>query len=147
MTDRPLSLRQKVCGPNAKPIAALIARGDRASIRAQAQFGNFLATGLNDLRRAADALSRESGDAIRRQRLLFIVRDLRTASTTAGRLRLGAVLASLENAAHMNALDAEILGLHLDAAMLASNPGLPERDYQRLSADLARAVAHRGARA
>ena len=134
-------------GPNARPIADLIARGDRASIRAQAQFGDFLAIGLNDLRQAADALSRESGDAVRRQRLLFIVQDLRTASTTAGRLQLGSVLASLENAARMDALDAEILQLHLDAAMLASNPVLPERDYQRLSANLARAVAHRSGRA
>lgn len=140
---QPPSLLQKVRGPNAKPISALIAQGDRAAGRAQAQFGDFLEGRVIELRRAADAVLAHPGDAARRHALCFIAADLRSSSITAGRPRLGAILASLEGAAKKDVLDAEILRLHLDAVALVSNPGLTESDYQRLTGDLARAVAHR----
>jgi hypothetical protein len=132
-----------VGGPNARPIAALVADGQHAAGRAQALFGDFLKGRLEDLHRAADPVMRDPGDAARRQALLFIVQDLRSSSITAGRPRLGAVLASLEDAARRDALDAQILSLYLGALALVANAGLPESDYRRLTGDLARAVAHR----
>jgi hypothetical protein len=143
LTSRHQTLRQKVCGPNARPIGTLVAQGDRAAGRAQTLFGDFLTGRLDDLRRAAAALLRRPADAAARQAVVFIAQDLRSSSVTAGRPRLGAILASLEGAALQDALDAEILRLHMDALALVSTPGLPENDYQRLTGDLARAVAHR----
>jgi hypothetical protein len=143
LTRRFQSLRQKVRGPNARPIATLIAQGDRAGGRALAQFGDVLQGRLGELRAAADGLVTYPGDAGRRHAVVFIAEDLRSSSVTAGRPRLGAILASLGSAVRRDVLDTEILRLHLDAVALVSNPGLPESDYRRLTADLARAVAHR----
>jgi len=143
LISRPQTLRQKVRGPNARPIATLVTQGDRAAGRVQSQFGDFLPGRLNELRHAADSLLGHPGDAARRHAVVFIAQDLRSSSVTAGRPRLGAILASLEDAAGKDVLDAEILRLHLDVVALVSNPGLPESDYRRLTADLARAVAHR----
>lgn len=143
MTRRSQSLRQKVRGPNARPIAALIGQGDRAAGRAQAQFGDFLHGRLGELRHAANALLNRPCDAGRRHAVIFIAEDLRSSSVTAERPRLGAILASLGSAVRKDVLDIEILRLHLDAVALVSNPGLPESDYRRLTTDLARAAAHR----
>lgn len=142
LTDAVLTLRRKVSGPNARPIAALIAEGERGAARACYVFSDFLLERLADLRRAVEMLLREPHQA-RWLTLLFIAQDLRSSADTAGRGRLSTLLASLEGLARQDMVDGDILTLHLDAMSLALDPALPEEDYQRLLTGLARAVRHR----
>jgi len=142
LTDTALSLRRKIGGPNARPIVALVAEGERGAARACTVFSDFLSERLADLRHAVDLLLREPHPA-RRLALLFIAQDLRSSAATAGRARLSGLLSSLEGLTRQDKMDADILALHLDAMSLAMDPALPEADYQNLLTGLARAIRHR----
>lgn len=136
------SLLERISGPNAVPLSALVKKGEVAAEKVQESFGDYLGTRLRDL---ADVRIRLSGapDAVWDQFYSLVV-DLRGSAAMAGRQGLGEVCTSLETLLKEHARDAraaQVAASHVDTLVLLSSGQESPAAVKRLSAELVQAVA------
>jgi len=136
------SLLEKISGPNAMPLTALVRRAEVAAEKVQASFGDYLGTRLRDL---ADVRYRLSGapDVVWDQFYSLVV-DLRGSAAMAGRQGLGEVCVSLETLLKDHVRDAraaQVVASHVDTLVLLSSGQESQAAARRLTAELAQAVA------
>jgi len=141
------SLYEKIQGPEAVPIEALIERGDTAARRASADYLEFFRTRLPAVETLANALFVGSPDGTAWRSFYIAVHDLRSSSASAGYEAVSAISQSLEGLLverdHENPLMRDVIKLHLDALSLAASNNAPVPDGKesaRLIKDLGRAV-------
>jgi hypothetical protein len=137
-----LSLLERISGPNAVPLTALVKRGEVAAEKVQASFGDYLGERLREL---ADVRYRLSGapDAVWDQFYSLVV-DLRGSAAMAGRQALGEVCVSLETLLKEHVRDAraaQVVASHVDALVLLSSGNESQAAARRLTAELIQAVA------
>ena len=136
------SLLERISGPNAVALTALVKRAEVAAEKVQESFGDFLDARLREL---ADLRYRLSGapDPVWDQAYALVV-DLRGSSAMVGRQGLGEVCASLETLVKDHLRDAraaQAVTSHVDALMLLSSGQESQAAVKRLTAELAQAVA------
>ena len=78
------SLKDKISGPNALPIAKLVARGESASQRVQEEVGDFLHLRINQLEGLAAGLVGEEAGIAAWKEFYTIVHDIRGSCALAG---------------------------------------------------------------
>lgn len=138
------TLRNKISGPNALPIAKLVARGDGAALRVQNTIDDFLRQSIRRLEEMHAELARaETHEAW--MRFFTLVHDIRGSSALAGKVAISTFCASFETllqgrdaadprvriaiVSHINALNLVMAGRVED-----------EKSEQLLAAQLSRAV-------
>jgi hypothetical protein len=137
------SLLERVSGPNAVPLAALVKKGEAAAEKVQESFGDFLDQRIRDL---TDARFRLTGapDAVWDHFYALVV-DLRGSAAMVKRQGLGAVCQSLEILLTEHVHDAKaahVVASHIDALILLSQSREAEMAVKHLTVELAQAVAH-----
>jgi hypothetical protein len=136
-------LLERISGPNAVPLAALVKKGEVAAEKVQESFGDFLDQRIRDL---TDARFRLAGapDAMWDQFYALVV-DLRGSAAMVKRQGLGVVCQSLETLLTQHVHDAKaahVVASHVDALVLLSQSREAETAVKHLIAGLAQAVAH-----
>lgn len=136
------SLLERISGPNAVPLTALVKRGEAAAEKAQQSFGDYLGTRLREL---ADLRARLSGapDGVWDEFYSRVV-DLRGSSAMVGRQGLGEICSSLETLLKEHVRDARAIQVvisHIDALVLLSSGQEGPEAVKRLTGKLAQAVA------
>lgn len=91
------SLKDKISGPNALPIAKLVARGESASQRVQEEVGDFLHLRINQLEGLAAGLVGEEAGIAAWKEFYTIVHDIRGSCALAGKASASAFCVSLES--------------------------------------------------
>lgn len=142
MSNTRPSLLERISGPDAVPLTALVKRGEAAAERVQESFGDYLGTRLREL---ADLRYRLSGapDTVWDQVYALVV-DLRGSAAMVGRQGLGEICASLETLLKEHARDvraAQVVTSHVDALVLLSSGQESQGAVRRLTGELAQAVA------
>ena len=91
--SNPVRLSERVRGPNAKPIAFLVAQGDVAARQTSSQFREFVRSRVEEIASLMDRLSSgaEEGGW---QQLLDAIQDLRSSSETCGESEISRLAAS-----------------------------------------------------
>jgi len=136
------SLLERISGPNAVPLTALVKKGEAAAEKVQASFGDYLGTRLREL---ADIRYRLSGapNPVWDQVYSLVV-DLRGSAAMAGQQGLGEVCVSLETLLKEHVRDAraaQVVASHVDALVLLSSGHESQAAARRLTAELLQAVA------
>lgn len=134
------SLLERISGPNAVPLTALVKRGEAAAERVQEGFGDYLGERLRAL---GNDRHRLSTDAAWEEFYAQVV-DLRGSAAMAGRPGLGEVCVSLETLLTEHERDAravQVVGSHVDALLLLSSGQESQAAIRRLAGELAHAVA------
>jgi hypothetical protein len=140
------SLLERISGPKAVPLTALVQKGEAAATRVQESFGDFLQLRIQELMQARFRLT-ATPDAVPEaawQQFYALVVDLRGSAAMAGRRGLGPVCVSLETLVQEHVRDARavtVAASHIDALLLLSAGRESESAAQRLGAELAQAVA------
>ena len=140
------SLLERISGPNAVPLTALVKKGEVAAEKVQESFGDYLGTRLRDLADVRYRLSGapdEASGAVWDQFYSLVV-DLRGSAAMAGRQGLGEVCTSLETLLKEHARDAraaQVAASHVDTLVLLSSGHEGPAAVKRLSAELVQAVA------
>ncbi|HKX65430.1 MAG TPA: hypothetical protein VJM78_08975 [Rhizomicrobium sp.] len=138
------SLLERISGPKAVPLSALVKKGEAAAERVQESFGDFLGQRIREL---ADARFRLSGAPPSAwEQFYAVVVDLRGSAAMADQNHIGAVCRSLETLIKEHVRDsrsAGVAGSHVDALLLLSSGRQNEgqNDSGRLIAELEQAVA------
>jgi HPt (histidine-containing phosphotransfer) domain-containing protein len=140
------SLLDKISGPKAVPLTALVKKGEAAAQRVQESFGDFLSQRVRDLTEARLRLS-GAPPAVWDQ-FYAMVMDLRGSAAMAGQKQLVAVCHSLETLLKEHVRDSRAAGVvasHIDALMLLSSGRQSESAREsaglRLTGELEQAVA------
>ena len=136
------SLLEKISGPKAVLLTALVRCGEVAAQRVQESFGDFLSERIREL---TDARYRLAGapDAAWDQFYALVV-DLRGSAAMVNRTDLGEVCRSLETLLKEHVRDhraAAVVASHIDALVLVSLGQESERSVRRLTGELVQAVA------
>jgi hypothetical protein len=145
------SLLERISGPKAVPLTALVAKGEAAAERVQESFGDFLDQRIGDLMAARLQLT-AAPDTVPEaawEQFYALVVDLRGSAAMAGRRGLGPVCVSLETLLREHVRDSRavtVAASHIDALLLLSAGRESESAAQRLGAELAQAVARIPAR-
>ncbi len=128
---RRANLLEKVSGPNAVPLAALIQKGEAAAQKVHQSFGSFLDQRILELARLRPQLANPEEPAWRE--IYEAEVDLLGTAATAGRKEVSAVCASLELLMRQlgaridwDAKAARVLGSHVDALMLLTSERAPK---------------------
>lgn len=143
-TKRRPSLLERVSGPKAVPLSALVKKGEAAAMRVQESFGDFLGQRIREL---ADARFRLAGAPPSAwEQFYAVVVDLRGSAAMADQNHIGAVCRSLESLIKEHIRDSRsacVAGSHIDALLLLSSRRQNEtqNDSGRLIAELEQAVA------
>jgi hypothetical protein len=90
------SLKQRVGGAKAVPVAQLIAQGDQAAQRVHDTFWDFLKLRVGELEALQPALSREKPGTAAWKKFYTMVHDIRGSSAVAGQISATAFCSSLE---------------------------------------------------
>ena len=136
------SLLEKISGPKAVLLTALVRCGEVAAQRVQESFGDFLSERIREL---TDARYRLAGapDAAWDQFYALVV-DLRGSAAMVSRQDLGEVCRSLESLIKEHVRDsrsAAVVASHIDALVLVASGHESEAAVRRLTGELAQAVA------
>jgi hypothetical protein len=140
------SLLERISGPKAVLLTALVQKGEAAAMRVQESFGDFLNQRVRDLMAARFQLM-AAPDAVPEaawEQFYALVVDLRGSAAMAGRRGLGTVCDSLETLLQEHVRDARAVSVaasHIDALLLLSAGRESESAAQRLTGELERAVA------
>lgn len=140
--ERRPSLLEKISGPKAVPLTALVKKGEAAAERVQESFGDFLSERIREL---TDMRYRLAGapDTAWDQFYALVV-DLRGSAAMVSRQGLGEVCRSLETLIKEHVRDsrsASVVASHIDALVLVSTGHEREEAVRRLTGELAQAVA------
>ena len=140
------SLLERISGPKAAPLTALVKKGEAAALRVQEGFGDFLSQRIRELTDARLRLAGAPSSAW--EQFYAVVVDLRGSAAMVGQSHLGAVCQSLESLLKEHVRDsraAAVAGSHIDALLLLSsgrqNENQDEGADRRLIGELAQAVA------
>lgn len=141
------SLLEKISGPKAVPLAALVKKGEAAAERVQESFGEFLDQRIGELTDARSRLLSAPEDVSGEvwDHFYALVVDLRGSAAMVSRQGLGAVCASLESLLkeHVRgAKAAHVAASHIDALVLLSQGHESEAAVKRLTGELAQALTH-----
>lgn len=139
------SLRDRISGPNARPIAQLVAMGERASERVQESFHDFLAQRVLLLEQFLPGLNPASGDGASALRNFFtIVHDIRGSSALAQNSGVNRLCASFETLLQARDHDdprmPAAIRSHIDAISLVAHRRGGDAALDILASQLARAV-------
>lgn len=140
--ERRPSLLDKISGPKAVPLTALVKKGEAAALRVQESFGDFLTQRIGELTEARFRLSGAPPAAW--DQFYAMVVDLRGSAAMAGKMHLGAVCQSLESLLKDHVRDsraAGVVGSHIDALLLLASGRESESAGRRLAGELEQAVA------
>ena len=146
MSKARLSLLEKISGPKAVPLTALVKKAEAAAERVQEGFGDFLALRIRELTEARHRLTGASGEisgAVWEQFYALVV-DLRGSAAMVSRHGFGEVCRSLESLIKDHVRDsrsASVVASHVDALVLLSSGRESEAAVRRLNGELAQAVA------
>lgn len=143
--NRRPSLKDKISGPNALPIAKLVARGEIASQRVQEQVDDFLRLRINQLEGLAAGLVGEEIEIAVWKNFYTIVHDVRGSCALAGKASANAFCVSLETLLQeRDPVDPRMhvaIKSHINALNLVVSGRVNDEDSQRLLASqLSRAV-------
>jgi HPt (histidine-containing phosphotransfer) domain-containing protein len=135
-------LLERISGPKAVPLTALVRCGEVAAQRVQESFSDFLSERIREL---TDARYRLAGapDAAWDQFYALVV-DLRGSAAMVSRQDLGEVCRSLESLLKEHVRDfrsAAVVASHIDALILVASGHESEEAVRRLTGELAQAVA------
>ena len=145
-TKLKLSLLEKISGPKAVPLTALVKKGEAAAQRVQESFGDFLGARIRELTDARTRLlgaSHEPSGAVWDLFYALVV-DLRGSAAMVNCQDLGEVCRSLETLLKDHVRDpraAAVVGSHIDALVLVSLGQESEGSVRRLTRELVQAVA------
>ena len=137
------SLRQRVSGPNAVPVAMLVERGAKAAEHANAQFQDFAREGVRMLERQMAAITPTAPqDAW--VALAASVQDLRSSSATGGQPALSRMAKSWEKALTLprDGKLVAVMHLHLDALRHALSHAASADENRAVAERLEAMVAH-----
>jgi len=129
------SLLEKISGPKAVPLAALVQKGEAAAQRVQESFGDFLQQRIGDLTEARLRLSGAPPHAW--DKFYAMAVDLRGSAAMAGQTHLDAVCRSLEALLKDHVRDGRaacVVGSHIDALVLLSSGRQSQSENERQSA-------------
>ena len=137
---------EKISGPKAVPLTALVKKGEAAAQRVQESFGDFLSARIRELADARTRLSGASHDpsAAVWDQFYALVVDLRGSAAMVSRHDLGEVCRSLEILLKDHVRDpraAAVVGSHIDALVLLASGREGEAAGRRLTGELAQAVS------
>jgi HPt (histidine-containing phosphotransfer) domain-containing protein len=140
------SLLERISGPKALPLTALVRKGEAAAQRVQESFGDFLRQRIDELTQARSRLPGAPPAAW--DQFYAMAVDLRGSAAMAGQTHLDAVCRSLEALLEDHVRDdraAGVAGSHIDALVLLSSGRQSQSERQsagsRLARELAQAVA------
>jgi hypothetical protein len=138
-------LMEKVSGPNAVPIAMLVARGEAASRRVQEKFDDFLKLRVGELERMQGALTKKDVPEALWKSFYTVVHDIRGSGALAGRVAVNSFCQSLERLLQeRDSADPRMgaaIASHINALNLVISEGAPGQTSQAmLMAELSRAV-------
>lgn len=139
------SLREKVSGPNALPVAQLVAMGERASERVQDSFQDFLGHRVARLKELlAGLVQKDCEDAAWRD-LFTIVRDIRGSSALAQNRGANTFCKSfeilLQERDHADPRMPDAIQSHINAlTLIAGGRAGDEQSQDTLASHLVRAV-------
>ncbi len=136
------SLLERISGPKAAPLTALVKKGEAAAMRVQEGFGDFLGQRIRDLTDSRLRLAGAPPSAW--EQFYSVVVDLRGSAAMMGQNHLCAVCHSLETLLKEHVRDsraAAVAGSHIDALVLVSSGQESEVAVQRLTGELEQAVA------
>ena len=144
------SLRQRVSGPNAVPIAMLVERGAKAAERANSQFQDFARERVHQLEllmaKIAPTAPQENWVALE-----AAVQDLRSSAATGGQPALSRMARSWEKALSLprekETKLVAVMNLHLDALRNALAHTASAEESRAVAERLEAMVAHLGAAA
>ena len=139
------SLLDKVSGPNAVPITALVARGEGASRRVQEKFEDFLKLRVGELEEMFRTLTDEGTPAALWENFYGVVHDIKGSSALAGKFAVHAFCLSLirllEERDCADPRMGTAIGSHINALNLVVSRGVPEKAAQTLlMSELSRAI-------
>jgi hypothetical protein len=142
-----LSLLEKISGPKAVPLIALVKKAEAAAERVQEGFGDFLELRIRELTEARYRLT-GAPDGVWEQFYALVV-DLRGSAAMVSRQRFceerfGEVCRSLESLIKDHVRDsrsASVVASHVDALVLLASGRENEAAVRRLTGELAQAVA------
>ncbi|MEO8302464.1 MAG: hypothetical protein ABI608_11745 [Rhizomicrobium sp.] len=136
------SLLERISGPKAVPLTALVKKGEAAAERVQESFGDFLSARIRQLTEARFRLSGAPEAAW--EEFYALVVDLRGSAAMVSRDGLDGVCRSLETLLEEHVRDAPaaaVVSSHIDALVLLSAGREGETAARRLTGELAQAVA------
>jgi hypothetical protein len=115
------SMRERIRGPNARPVDYLIEVGAKTALRVNSQYQDFARRHVDEIGTLMNGLAPQSPTATW-QALMTTVQDLRSSSATCGRAEISLTARSLERAldfqyrSHPKLM--AVMRLHLDALRL-----------------------------
>ena len=137
------SLLERISGPKAVPLTALVKKGEAAAERVQESFEDYLGIRIREITDARYQLS-GAPEAVWDQFYALVV-DLRGSAAMVGRRGgFGEVCASLETLLKEHVRDAraaQVVTSHVDALVLLSSVRESPEAIKRLTGELAQAVA------
>jgi len=128
---RALSLVEKISGPNAVPLSALIEKAEIAAQRVHQTFGDFLEQRIQELGKRRGELAHATGW----KEFYATVVDLRGSAAMAGQAAVRTICVSLEGLLKERIYDARacaVVASHIDALMLLSSQRKPDSGAVRL---------------
>jgi hypothetical protein len=139
------SLLDKVSGPNAVPITALVARGEAASRRVQEKFDDFLKLRVSELEDMSRKLTGEAAPAASWERFYAVVHDVKGSSALAGKLAVNrfclSLIRLLEERDYADPRMGTAIASHINALNLVVSHGAPDAAAQALLvSELSRAI-------
>lgn len=139
------SLLEKVSGPNAVSITALVARGEVASRRVQEKFDDFLKLRVSELEAMLNTLTDKGAPAALWDNFYAVVHDIKGSSALAGKIAVHAFCLSLirllEERDCADPRMGTAIGSHINALNLIVSHGAPDTAAQALLvSELARAI-------
>lgn len=122
---RGLSLVEKISGPNAVPLSALIEKAEIAAQRVHQTFGAFLEHRIQELGKRRGELAHSTGW----KEFYATVVDLRGSAAMAGQAAVQTICVSLEGLLKERVYDARacaVVASHIDALVLLSSQRKPD---------------------
>jgi hypothetical protein len=140
--SRAISLVEKISGPNAVPLSALIEKAEIAAQRVHQTFGDFLEHRIQELGKRRGELAHGTGW----KEFYATVVDLRGSAAMAGQAAVQMICVSLEGLLKERVHDARtcaVVASHIDALVLVSSQRKPNSGaVELLIEELEQAVAH-----
>ena len=137
------SMRERIRGPNARPVEYLIEIGAKTALRVNSQYQDFARRHVDEISALMTDLAPQSSAAIW-QSLMTAVQDLRSSSATCGRAEISLTARSLERALDFQYRGhpklVAVLRLHLDALRLGVLGATGEEELRALAPRLKVAV-------
>lgn len=142
---RPMSLRDKISGPHAVPIARLVERGEAASLRIQKDFDGFLQQRVAELEELLDTLDGDTASDEVRRNVFTIVLDIRGSSALAGKPLVGTICSTFETLLQQRdpadpRMKAAIASHTAALNLVMAKGALDEESSRLLTGELSRAV-------